>query len=95
MDIESVRLGERGQVVIPQDFRRELKLKCGEKMLAVLVDNKIVLEPVRSLKAEVLEDIREDMIDLKICSKFWDDVKANRGIVRQSKGEFLRDLETW
>jgi len=95
MDIESIRLGERGQVVIPQDFRRELKLKGGEKMLAVMVDNKIVLEPVRNIKAEVIEDLRHDMADFKICTKFWEDIKAGKNVIRQTEEDFLRDLERW
>ena len=95
MDIEAVKMGERGQIVIPQDFRKELKLRKGEKMMAVMVDNKIVLEPVRNLKAKSVEGIREDLLEMKICSDFWDYVKAGKPLIRQSKDEFLKELEKW
>ncbi|MFH0862440.1 MAG: AbrB/MazE/SpoVT family DNA-binding domain-containing protein [Candidatus Altiarchaeota archaeon] len=92
MDVESVRLGERGQVVIPQDFRRELRLRGGDKMLAVLADNKIVLEAMRDVKSESMGQLKEDVADLKVCASFWEDVKAGR-VIRQSGEEFLRELE--
>ncbi|MFH1055449.1 MAG: AbrB/MazE/SpoVT family DNA-binding domain-containing protein [Candidatus Altiarchaeota archaeon] len=95
MDIESIKLGERGQVVIPQDFRTELKLRGGDKMLAVLVDNKIVLESMRNIKAESIEQVREDLADLKVCAKFWDDLKKGKDVIKQNREDFLRDLEKW
>jgi AbrB family looped-hinge helix DNA binding protein len=95
MDVESVKLGERGQIVIPQDFRKELKLKKGEKILAVLVDDKIVLEQMSRLKAESVDEVRQDITEMGICSEFWDHVKSGKPLIRQRGEEFLQEIERW
>lgn len=94
MEIDISKMGERGQVVIPQEFREELRLKKGEKFLVVKEDDKIIFEPMKSLKAKTLKDLREDLIDMKIAAKFWDKVKKGETI-KQTKKDFLKDLEKW
>jgi len=40
--------------------------------------------------------VRISMAHLKkVCEKFWMDIKAGKKVIRQSKDEFLRDLEKW
>lgn len=94
MEIDISKMGERGQVVIPQEFREELKLKKGEKFLVVKEDDKIIFEPMKSLKAKTLKDLREDLIDMRIAAKFWDKVKKGE-VIKQTKKDFLKDLEKW
>jgi len=94
IDVETTRMGERGQVVIPHEFREQLKLKKGEKLLAVLEGDKIIMEPMKNLKTKQIEDLREDLAEMKIVKKFWEDVKKGN-IIRQSKDEFLAELEEW
>ena len=84
MDIESVKMGERGQIVIPQDFRKEMGLRKGEKFIAVLVDEKIVLEPVKHLKGKKINEIEQDLEDARICASFWDDVKSGKVIEQEA-----------
>ena len=48
MEFEVTRLGERGQIVIPQLFREHLKLVKGEKFIVVEQGDAIIL---RRLKA--------------------------------------------
>lgn len=94
MEIEMSKIGERGQIVIPQEFRKELNVKTGEKILLFKTDSKIVLEPVKKLKARVWQELKEDIIDAKIAEKRWEEIKEGK-VVKQTKKEFLKDLEKW
>ncbi len=48
MEFEVTKLGERGQIVIPQTFREHLKLQKGEKFIIAEQGDAIIL---RRLKA--------------------------------------------
>lgn len=94
MEIETSKMGERGQVVVPQEFRKGLKLKKGEKFIVVKDDNKLIFEPMKNLKAKAIEELNEDLLDIKISNAFWENVKKGK-VITQSKDEFLRSLEKW
>ena len=64
MEINITKMGERGQVVIPQDIRNGVK--TGEKIIVVKENNKWILEPVKNIKAETIGKLKEDLIDMKI-----------------------------
>jgi len=94
MEISITKMGERGQVVIPQDIRDGVK--TGEKIIIVKENNKWVLEPVKNIKAETINKLSEDLIDMKIASDFWENVKKGKTkLIRQTSEEFLKDLEKW
>ena len=87
-------MGERGQVVIPQDIRNGVKV--GEKIIVVKENNKWILEPVKNIKAETINKLKEDLIDMKIASDFWENVKNGKTkLIRRPSEEFLKDLEKW
>jgi len=44
MEFEVTRLGERGQIVIPQSFRENLKLRKGEKFMVIEQGGTIMLK---------------------------------------------------
>ncbi len=44
-------LGERGQIVIPKEARRKMKLKNGDQFLVVEHLGKIILVPQKMMKA--------------------------------------------
>lgn len=48
--METVTISPKFQVVIPKDIRRQLKLSPGQKVQAVLYEDRIELIPVRPLK---------------------------------------------
>jgi len=94
MEINITKMGERGQVVIPQDIRNGVK--TGEKIIVVKENNKWILEPVKNIKAETISKLKEDLIDMKIASDFWENVKKGKTkLIRQSSEEFLKDLVKW
>ena len=94
MDLETTKLGERGQIVIPQEFRQQLNFKKGEKLIMVLENDKIIVEAMRNLDSNTFEELKEELLDIKIVDKFWEEVK-NGSIIKQSKDEFLAELEQW
>lgn len=94
MEIEISKIGERGQIVIPLEMRDELQLKKGEKIVIAKENNKLVLEPMKYLKSRTIEKLREDLIDLKIAESRWEQFKKGK-VIRQSKEDFLKDIEKW
>ena len=94
MELEISKITERGQVTIPQEFREELKLKKGEKILFVKQGNKLVLEPMKSIGKKVVEKLAED---LEFAKRTEEALKSyDRGeFISQDADEFLRDLEKW
>lgn len=53
MEFEVTKLGERGQVVIPQEFRRDMGLHTGEKFIVIGRRDMLIL---KRMKAPTLED---------------------------------------
>ncbi len=94
MEIGISKMGERGQVVIPLEFRESLKLQKGGKLLIVKEGNKLIFEAMKDLKAKNIEEIKEGLEDMRIANEFWEDVKKGKTIA-QTKEEFLKDLEKW
>jgi AbrB family looped-hinge helix DNA binding protein len=43
-EFEVTKLGERGQVVIPQEFRKNLGLKCGDKFMVIERDGALMFK---------------------------------------------------
>ncbi len=94
MEIEISKVGERGQIVIPQEFRDKLNIKRGEKFLVVRTDNKLILQQMRTLKSKSIEQLREDLVDIKIAEDRLKEIEEGKGIVR-TKEEFLKEMERW
>lgn len=92
--MEITKIGERGQIVIPQEFREELHIKKGEKFLIVRSDNRLILQQMKKLKAKTLEQLKEDLIDMKIAEDRLEEIEKGKSIV-QTKDEFLREMEAW
>lgn len=92
MTVGMSKFGERGQIVIPQDIRKKLHVRQGEKCLVIDHNNDIILRPLRKIKS--MERLEEDIIDMRIAAKRWDEMKEGKKI-SSSKEDFLRELETW
>lgn len=88
------KVGERGQIVIPQEFRDELDIRKGEKFLVVKTDNKLIFQQIRKLKAKTLEQLQEDLIDMKIAEDRLEEIE-NGKFISQTKKEFLKEMEKW
>ena len=53
MEFEVTKLGERGQVVIPQEFRKNMGLHTGEKFVVIERGDMLIL---KRIKAPTIED---------------------------------------
>ncbi len=58
-------VGEKGQVVLPADLRRNLKIETGEK-LAVLVIEKIGISGIVMVESKILTSIIEKVFGGKL-----------------------------
>lgn len=92
MTVDISKVGERGQIVIPQDIRKKLHIQQGEKFLVIDHDEDIIFRPLRKMKS--LERLEEDIIDMQIAARRWEEIKGGRKTVT-SKEKFLQELETW
>ena len=80
---EVTKLGERGQIVIPQEFRKSLGLHAGEKFIVVARDGALIF---RRLKAPSMKEFdsmlaksHEHARKHKLTEKdMWDSIKKAR-----------------
>lgn len=77
MEIDITKLTSKGQVVIPQEIRKEKKLKSGERFLVYDTEDSIVLKRIKNL--EESRDIKEFE---EIFKKTWKIAKS-KGITRK------------
>ena len=94
MEIETSKVGERGQIVIPQEFREKLHIKKGEKFIVVKSEDKLIFQQMSKLKANTIEQLKEDLIDMKIAEDRLRGIEKGEVIV-QKKEEFLKEMESW
>ena len=52
MDFEIAKIGERGQVVIPQSFRDDMNLHKGDKFMVLQRGDMLVLKKIRAPSIE-------------------------------------------
>ena len=83
MDIEITKMSSKGQVVIPQDIRKEKGIKDGEKFLVYDLDDSIVLKRIKNLKDTKSKDEFE-----RVFRSMWKTAKA-KGI---SKGDVEKEI---
>lgn len=88
--MEVVKLSTRGQFVIPQDMRNDLKLKAGEKLLVIEEEGSIILKPFSKLGKEIVRELA----DAKMAADAWKDVEKGK-VTKYTKAEFLKRMEKW
>ena len=63
--METTKLSEKGQVVIPKDFRKKMGLKPGNQFLVIAAEDAIILQRMetvkRKLKVEEVFDIAKNI----------------------------------
>ncbi len=92
MEIEISKLGERGQIVIPQEIRQKLKMKKGERFLVINEKEDIIFRPLKKIRS--LEGIQEDIIDMQIANKRWKEIEKGK-YKESNKEDFLKEIESW
>ena len=65
MLVETTKLSEKGQVVIPKEFRKKMGLKTGNQFLVIAAQEAIILQRMeivkRKLKVEEVLDIAKNV----------------------------------
>ena len=65
MLVETTKLSEKGQVVIPKEFRKKMGLKTGNQFLVIAAQEAIILQRMemvkRKLKVEEVLDIAKNI----------------------------------
>jgi AbrB family looped-hinge helix DNA binding protein len=63
--VETTKLSEKGQVVIPKEFRKKMGLKTGDQFLVIAAQEAIILQRMeivkRKLKVEDVLDIAKNI----------------------------------
>jgi AbrB family looped-hinge helix DNA binding protein len=54
-----IRLSPRGQITLPSELRRQLRLRAGDVFQVRIEDGRIVLEPVEVTPVELYTESRE------------------------------------
>lgn len=84
--MEITKLSSKGQVVIPQKIRKDLKV--GDPLLVTKTDDLIVLKKMKGIT-------KEEMKTLKSLEKAWKDIEAGKGKKFQTVDEFLKEMKKW
>ena len=83
------RVSSKGQLVIPSDIRRNLKIKEGDVFATTSSDhNLIILKKIRN------PIMREDLIILKEVEEAWKEIEEGRSKTMK-KREFLKEINKW
>lgn len=78
-----MKLGTKGQIVIPVEIRRELDLEPGQKVRVRLEDGKIILRPVPNVK---------ELIG-SLTGRFKDGPSMTQMLIEEHADEVRRDEE--
>ena len=85
MTISAVRMQEKGQVTIPLEIRRKLKLRKGDLVTFVETEAGIVIKPAEIVASEALDEIGEALRASGISLDEW----LARG--RAIRGDLLKE----
>lgn len=72
LKFRTIKVSQKGQISIPSDIRRELKIKRGDELLLVKRGKKLLLEKTQQFEKEVKDEF-EDLLSVTEYSlkKLW------------------------
>ncbi len=76
---EIVKVGERGQIVIPAKIRRKEKIGSNSYVRVIDVDGRILIDKV---EAKPIEEIIESLTSLALTESDWKDIQKEREVDR-------------
>ncbi len=88
IDMEFTKTSSKGQIVIPSNIRRKLKIGNGSLLAVTTQDDLIVLKKVNSKISPA------DMKTLKLIEEAWKDLDKGNYKVR-SKEDFFKEYREW
>jgi len=88
MDIAITKMSSKGQIVIPQEMRQDIKE--GQKLVVIQAGHQIIIEKVDDLS----ESLKEDLIFAKRTEEAWK--KYEKGEFKSMPmSQFLKELKKW
>lgn len=85
--IDITRMSSKGQVVIPQELRGDLKE--GDKLVVIRSDDRIILKKADKFDKE----IEEDIIVAKRVEAAWKEIEEGK-YKRMSSADFLKEIRS-
>ena len=76
---EIVKVGERGQIVIPSKIRKKEKIKTNSYVRVVDIDGRIVIDKIRVRPVEKLID---SLTSLELTYRDWEEIQRERDVDR-------------
>jgi len=73
-EVSVVRVSSKGQIVLPERFRKEMKIRQGTNMLAVKEGEVIILKKEESLKDDFKDLTKMAEVSIK---DIWDDKRED------------------
>ena len=88
MEIALTKMSSKGQIVIPSEFREDIKE--GDQLIIIKNDNQLILKKVNKL----YKNLKEDLEFAKNTEAAWE--RYEKGEFKSSTAkDFLKDLEKW
>lgn len=76
---EIVKVGERGQIVIPSKIRKKENIDSNSYVRVIDVDGRIVIDKV---EAKPIEKIIESLVSLGLTESDWKEIQKDREVDR-------------
>ena len=88
MEIALTKMSSKGQIVIPSEFREDLRE--GDQLILIKNDHQFILKKVSDLD----KNLKEDLEFAKSTEEAWE--RYEKGEFKSSTAkDFLKDLEKW
>ena len=88
MDINITRMSSKGQIVIPQEMRKNFKE--GEKILVIQGGNKIILKKATDFD----ENLKEDLEFARRTEEAWKRIEKGE-FISMEFDEFIEEMKKW
>ncbi len=86
---ELTRVSSKGQLVIPNDIRKSLKIKEGDVFATTSANHDLII--LKRIKNPIM---KEDLIILKEIEEAWKEIESGRSKTMNKK-DFLEEIEKW
>jgi len=87
-NISITKMSSKGQVVIPQDMREDIKE--GEKLVVIKNDKQIIIEKMENFD----KNLEEDLEFARRTEEAWKQIDEGK-FTSYTHEEFLKELERW
>jgi AbrB family looped-hinge helix DNA binding protein len=88
MDIAITKMSSKGQVVIPNEMRKDIRE--GDKLLIIQNDGQLIMKKATNLD----KALKEDLEFAKKTNDAWKRIESGKGI-RMNFDDFIDEMKKW